>query len=401
MSFKYWRDGLDDQSVATIPENGNYKAVGAKYISKKNPFAYTEDRLIIDDGCAFDFFDGSSWRQFSNRGTIDVAAADLLDAGSFEVGKDYYIYLCPTADGADIVISANSTFPDGYAAQTSRKIGGFHYGHIRQVSADGKWIPIDSTNVKFGSNGLIWQRNVTTGIVPNSVWDLKNRPHCDPAGMVKVGNTWVAIYQASEAESITFMGGSAGLHIAGGKLQSAYGQLPVTGTEGCNWYTFVELASRQEMRLPSYQEWCAAAFGNPQGEDTDTNYGWTKTNNVARTRTGCSVNGSTGAYDDVTGIKRYAVSAFNIVDAVGNVLEWLSDMNFYQESSRSYNWYNVLGAGMGQAYLANQYGMVSLIAGDYWAHGVYCGSRCVYLLSSTWSRHTNVGVRLACDKLAG
>jgi hypothetical protein len=102
----------------------------------------------------------------------------LLDAGSFKVGKDYYIYLCPTADGADIVISANSTFPDGYAAQTSRKIGGFHYGHIRKVSADGKWIPIDSTNVEFGSNGLIWQRNVTAGIVPIAIQEeLRERTY--------------------------------------------------------------------------------------------------------------------------------------------------------------------------------------------------------------------------------
>jgi formylglycine-generating enzyme required for sulfatase activity len=398
MSFKYWRDGLDDQSVATIPENGNYKSVGAKYLSKKNPFSYTEDRLLIDDGCAFDFYDGSSWRQFSNRGIIDVAAADILDTGSLEVGKDYYLYLCPTTDGADIIISANATFPDGYTAQTSRKIGGFHYGHIRKVSADGKWIPIDSTNVKFGDNGLIWQRNVIVGIVPNSVWDLKNRPACDPAGMVKVGNSWIAIYHASAAESITFMGGTVGLHIAGGKLQSKYGQIPVTGTEGLHWYNFVELASRIEMRLPSYQEWIAAAFGNPQGEDNADNYGWTKTTNTGRIRTGCSVNGSTGVYDAAAGVKPYAVSAFNIVDAIGNVWEWVSDITIRQDTT-AWDYYDVLGAGMGKAYLPNSIGVSAVIVGGGWLRGVRCGARNLSLDAVPWNR-SSLGGRLACDKLS-
>jgi formylglycine-generating enzyme required for sulfatase activity len=399
MSFKYWRDGVDTQSVATIPENGNFKSLGNRFISKKNPFAYTEDRILIDDGCGFDFYDGSGWRQFSNRGSIDAAAADILDSGSLEAGKDYYIYLCPAADGADIVISANATFPEGYAAQTSRKIGGFHYGHIRHVSADGKWIPIDSTGVKFGGNGLIWQRNVSAGIIPNSVWDLKNRPKCpDPSGMVQAGSGWMYIYQASAAESITFMSGTVGLHIAGGKLQSKYGQLPVTGTEGCNWYNFAELSSRLEMRLPSYQEWIAAAFGNPQGEDTETNYGWTKNNNNARTRTGCSVNGSTGAYDDAAGIKRYAVSALNIVDAVGNVWEWLSNTSNRHDTT-TWAWHDVLGADMGQAYLPNNTGIVAHLAGGYWSSGVRAGSRAVDVLNYPWARDVSVGARLACDNL--
>ena len=75
------------------------------------------------------------------------------------------------------------------------------------------------------------------------------------------------------------------------------------------------------MRLPSYQEWLASAIGNPQGEDGADNFGWTKTANTARTRTGCGVNPSTGVYDEAAGIKKFAVSAYNCVDTIGNVWE--------------------------------------------------------------------------------
>lgn len=58
-----------------------------------------------------------------------VLSTGNLDAGSaFVVGKDYYVYICdPGSEDLDEVykISLNSTYPDGYNAETSRKIGGF------------------------------------------------------------------------------------------------------------------------------------------------------------------------------------------------------------------------------------------------------------------------------------
>lgn len=57
-----------------------------------------------------------------------VLSTGNLDAGSaFVVGKDYYVYICdPGSEDLDEVykISLNSTYPDGYNAETSRKIGG-------------------------------------------------------------------------------------------------------------------------------------------------------------------------------------------------------------------------------------------------------------------------------------
>jgi formylglycine-generating enzyme required for sulfatase activity len=324
------------------------------------------------------------------------------DSSAFVVGTDYYIYLVWDGTNVAVKISANSTYPSGYTSDNSRKIGGFHYGHIRKVSADDEWVPIDSTGVQFGANGVIWQRNVAVGIVPNSVWDLKNRPSCSPEGMVKVGNMWYDIYLASTAETVSFQGATNGLHVIAGKLQSKYGQLPITGTEGLHWFNFNELATRIGKRLPSYGERIKGAYGNPGGEAAADNYGWTKTTNTARARTGASVGASSGAYDAAAGIKPYAVSAYNLIDTVGDVWEWLDELGprvSTDDAVSTFAWRDVLGSDKGQAYLASTVGLAAFIAGGLWSDGVDCGSRSVNLGDYPWSMSTCIGCRLACDAL--
>jgi hypothetical protein len=398
MALKLWADLVDDASVNTLPENGNFKSPGNSFIGKKNSFSYVQNILTIADGCAFDIFNGEDWRQISNRGDIDLNPLTALDQGAaFIPGTDYFVYLClPVSGPPEIIVSANATYPAGFSASNSRKIGGFHYGHIRIV--DETWTPINSTGVKYGSTGTIWQDNVTIGIIPNSVWDLRNRPKTLFGGLVKIGNIWVSIYQASAKTPVTFMSGTSLVSVSGGELQSKYGQLPATGTEGLCQYNFVELASRAGMRLMSYQEWLAAAIGNPQGESAADNYGWTKTTNTARARTGCGVNPSTGQYDQAAGIKPYAVSAYNVVDAVGNVWEWLSDYSpRFDASSGTWGWKDQLGAGMGQIYAWKDDGFTAFIAGGRWSNGVVAGCRAVALLNPPWNVDATIGSRLACD----
>jgi hypothetical protein len=187
MALKLWIDLVDDASVNTLPENGSFKSSGNSFLSKKNPFSYVQNILIIADGCAFDIFNGEDWRQISNRGDIELNPLAAQDQGaSFIPGTDYFVYLClPDSGSPEIVISANATYPAGFSASNSRKIGGFHYGHIRIV--DETWTPVNSTGTKYGSTGTIWQDNVTIGIIPNSVWDLKNRPKTLFGGLVKIG----------------------------------------------------------------------------------------------------------------------------------------------------------------------------------------------------------------------
>lgn len=165
-------------------------------------------------------------------------------ATKFEVGKDYCIYICdPTGGDAtnfaaeQYRISLNTTYPNGYTAVTSRKIGGFHYGVVRKTNSSG--IPISASGAALGSG---WETNVTEGIVPNSVWTLLHRPTCDPTGMVYIGPFWGDIYLSSD-------NGASG-------LQSKKGAVPITGTEGLNWYIANERAMRVGKRLPTYAEFC-------------------------------------------------------------------------------------------------------------------------------------------------
>ena len=96
-----------------------------------------------------------------------------------------------------------------------------------------------------------------------------------------------------------------------GGLKSAYNATPLTGTEGLNWYSFVERAAKVGKRLLTYAEWIAAAQGSPQGLDGSNANAWTATTNTGRNPTGLIAN---------------ATSIYNCRDCVGNVYEWLDEM---------------------------------------------------------------------------
>jgi hypothetical protein len=396
MPTKYIRDNISDANEILFSSLMDVVARGKSYLGKRNPFSYDENILAFDANVIFTIRN-PDFKSFITQAGETLSEADL-DTGTFQVGSDYYVYLVDDGGNGKFIISANSTYPGGQSANNSRKIGGFHYGHIRKVSGDGGWCPVDSTGVRFGAGGTIWQNNVTTGIVPNSVWDLVNRPTCAPEGMALVGNLWVDIYPASEAETVSFEDAENGLFTATGRLQSKYGLVPVTGTEGLHWYNFQELASRSGKRLLTYGEWVKGAYGNPGGQDTADDYGWTKTTNTARARCGCQVN-SSGVYDPQSLVKRFAVSAHNLCDCVGNVWEWVDELTIRQEST-SWAWQNVLGADKGQAYLPNNIGLSAFVCGGNRPDGVYCGGRTVNLLNCPWYVNTGVGARLACDKPA-
>ena len=397
MSLTLYKDLVDDCSVACIPESGNVKSVKAAFLEKQNPFEYDADILKFAEGVGIPIWNGETWIQTINREEFTFDPASLLDTGNeLEFGVDYWVYICMDGGSPEIVVSKNESFPDGSTASTSRKIGHFYYGAIRKVSNDGLWIPIDSAGNKFGSSGTKWQDNVTVGIVPNSIWDLKHKPKISHPGLVEVNGIWMGAFQASAEEAFSFMGGTNGLHIKSGKLATKYGAIPVTGSEGMNQFTFNEIAHKQGLRLPRYAEWLAGAFGSPQGEDGSNNYGWTKTTNTGRTYTGVGVNTSTGKRDTANGVKPYAISAYNLHDCAGNVAEWTSDYSIRQDST-NWNWQNVLGAGMGQAYLPFADGLSALICGSNWHYGVHCGPRTVNASKDPWYVGTDIGARLACD----
>lgn len=306
---------------------------------------------------------GTIWKSYIYEQDVEITT---LDAGSFQLGKDYYVYLCD--DGSDnglLLISANSTAPQGYTATNSRKIGGFHFGRCRNSIT-----PDDVTS------------NV---VVPNSVWDLCHRPRCSPEGMAYIGNgVWVDIYLASVDEPITFSAGNGSPTLTG-SCKSAFNALPLTGADGLNGYNFQELARRSGKRLLSLGEWLQAAHGSPQGNSNNNDNAWTATSNTAR---------------QFVGFVPRAISLLNIVDCVGNVWEWLDEYIIRPDSGSTWQWYNVMpNQNVGQLYMYGSVSLVQIIAGGDWRHGAYAGSRAVDLHNYPWYVHVHIGSRFACDSL--
>ena len=308
-----------------------------------------------------------------NRQNLKIESASALTAAdndgsfsSFAMGTDYYIYACQPADGIepDFVLSANSTYPDAIpsgvtpSTDNTRKIGGFHYGRVRNSST---------------------ASDVSESIVPNSVWDLVNRPKCSPEGMAKVGNLWVDIYLASDDGN--------------GGVESKYNATPITGTEGLSWYSFAERFAKVDKRMASMSEWTALAQGSPQGNDGDNVNAWSATTNSGRTATGTVTN---------------AISNYNIVDCAGNVWEWLDEVSIRQDST-SWQWYDpatdfneTMESGwdqLGDMYLPNADGLSAFRAGGVWDDGVRCGARALGLGCKPWYVHSLLGSRGICDPL--
>jgi len=318
--------------------------------------------VILKSGTIIPLFNGTVWKVYEFTSDVNITT---LDTGSFQFGKDYYVYLCDDGSASGLLlISLNSTAPSGYNANNSRKIGGFHYGRKRN-----SFTPSDVTN------------NV---VVPNSVWDLVFRPKCSPEGMVYIGGgVWVDIYLASVNEAITFSAGN-GSPVVTGSLKSTYNSIPLTGTEGLNGYNFIELAYRSGKRLLTYAEWLRAAYGSPQGNNSDNVNAWSATTNTQRQAT---------AY-----VER-AISLLNVIDCAGNIGEWLNEFSIRQDST-SWNWRDPMsGQNVGQLYLPYDYGLVQFVAGGDWDDGVRCGSRTVFLYHYSWVVGTSIGSRCACDSL--
>ncbi len=362
--------------------NVNKMATISDIVAPSNQYLYASgaNELTVVENCVI-AVGGAGVFKTGNT----VLNASNLDVGSaFAVGSDYYVYICDSRiNSADeqYVISLNSTYPNGWNASNSRKIGGFHYGRCRKVDANLQ--PINSSGVIFGTG---WESAVSSGIVPRSVWTLGHRPKCSPEGMVYLGGgTWVDIYLNSDD-------GAYG-------LKSEYNCAPMTGTESMNWYTFTERLAKSGKRMPDYSEFCAYAFGSPAGlADSNVN-AWTATTNTGRGTTGSVVN---------------AVSAVGCVDAVGRVWEWLNDLitraehatNATYHASQAWGWdlTSPLKAGATQYDVGNIYqyyhaSLAALIAGGCWGDAVQAGARAVLCYYYPWHVSSDIGVRGACDSM--
>ena len=300
------------------------------------------------------------------------AIADILDTGSVSNGKDYYVYACNNSGSLDFKVSLGSTYPAGFDASTSRKIGGFH-----------------TLCVSVGTiSGHTLTGYVANDILPASVWDLKHRPVSEPAGMVYVEaiDKWVDIYLASGT---------------GGSTVSAYGG---TISDNRNWMDFVDDGGAVKKRLLYDYEFQIAAGGS--NEETNI--------------TGSADPVTTGGHSD-TGSRRM-ISNYGLEDMCGVMWQWLLDQSYRFDGAANHThqvtvsgdpqtvttgnpsvdvapafaYYNLPGS-KGSLYKQGTYGDIKLLGGGCWNSATFCGSRGRYAGCYRWDTLTNIGGRFLSE----
>jgi hypothetical protein len=297
-------------------------------------------------------------------------------------GKDFYIYACVPGSGyvPVIILSVATTYPAGYTADNSRKIGGFHC-----ECADVGTI-----------SGHALSGYLAGDIIPRSCWDLSHRSSGAQAGMVWAGKTdfdslagpkiWVALYLASGTRSSTASANGA------------------TISDTRDWMSFVDDFAAIGCRMLEDDEFQAIAAGS--NEET----------NIA----GSADPVTTGGHLDTAG--RRMVSNIGCEDCCGAMNQWLRTQSYRFDGAANHThqvvvsgdpetvtsgnpsgdvapalgYYDLPGA-RGSIYKQGTYGDVKLCAGGRWAIAADAGSR--YRLATYWRWYslTSLGGRFGAE----
>ena len=269
----------------------------------------------------------------------------LLDTGSIQAGKNYYIYLCDRADGtAEIKASLNSTYPAGYTADSSRQIGGLHTLCVAVGTISGH--PLTGF--------------VAGDILPQSVWCRNHRPVSEPEGMVfsQESNVWVDIYLQSGTGATT---------------ASANGG---TITDTRPWFDHVDDMAAVSKRLLREHEFQTIAAGS--NEETNIN--------------GSADPVTTGGHSDTA--SRRMISDIGCEDCCGALWQWTLTPQARLDNGTAAIWINLPGArGSYYTYGTNGYGNTRLLAGGDWHSGTTCGSRARSADSYPWYTASRIAGR--------
>ena len=308
---------------------------------------------ILQSDVTLDLTSASAWD--------DVTSVNYTSA-SKRAGRDFYVYACKPVRGIEpvLILSANSTVPDGYDQDTSRKIGGFHC----LCSDVGTPVWRNPATLKDETH---WLSGYSTGdILPASIWDLSHRATSENEGMVYSSETgmWFDIYLSSWD---------------GEKLVSVFGGTTADGASAKKFHgeMFAECAAQVRKELISRDNFIVVAKGS----------------NESTAIHGAADAGTTGGHVDTA--NRRMISNIGLEDCCGFLWQWCkqsggangsggwtnSTYNSSVDGSETY------GSTYGNYYRAS--------VGGSWASSSYCGSRCVdvYLVSAYVS--AGFGGRLA------
>lgn len=151
-------------------------------------------KLTIKAGTKIDVGFGDDVRHFLAETDTEFDIATILDTGTLQAGKDYYVFLCkdPAGDGVVARASLNKTNPQEFDEADIQPLGGFH-----TLCAD---VGTGLTYV-WGGETLDHPLNgyIAGDVLPYSVWCLNHRPFSEPEGMVYIPSLdfWCDIYLQS------------------------------------------------------------------------------------------------------------------------------------------------------------------------------------------------------------
>ncbi|EGS66981.1 MULTISPECIES: phage tail protein [Vibrio] len=276
---------------------------------------------------------------------ITHAANEVISTPTLLVGVDYAIYTTP--DG--LVVSNNFTVPDGYTAENSRRIGGFHYG-----------------NNEFKDY---------------SFYDLHFRPKCkDPRGMVidiSGSRFWNDIYLLNSTPDA--LGTSAyNAQIADGsspcKIPALWGGDGTAQYPNLTQYIAAEVLAAYGKRLPSHDEFEILALGSTPGYSVGTDPVKTKFDVSARSKNGSE-------------------------QVSGHLWQWGKDVWDRGNGINNYAWAAEDTNGQGQVYSAGVQAVGAVLLGANWGNSGFAGARASSWGNEPWGSGDSVGARGLCDHL--
>lgn len=308
---------------------------------------------ILQSDVTLDLTSASAWD--------DTTSIDYTKAAK-RAGHDFYVYACKPVRGIEpvLILSANSTVPDGYDQDTSRKIGGFHC----LCSAVGTLTWRNPATIKDETH---WLSGYLAGdILPASIWDLSHRATSENEGMVYSSETgmWFDIYLSSWD---------------GEKLVSVFGGTTADSASAKKFHgeMFAECAAQVRKELISRDNFIVVAKGS----------------NERTAIHGSADAGTTGGHVDTA--NRRMISNIGLEDCCGFLWQWCKQSGGANGSS---GWNNSVydSAVDGNVTYGNSYGdYYRARVGGYWDFSSYCGSRCVSVHSVSADVHASFGGRLA------
>lgn len=272
---------------------------------------------------------------------VTHAANEVISTPLLLVGVDYAIYA--TVDG--LIVSNNFTVPDGYTEETSRRIGGFHYG-----------------DNEFKTH---------------SFYDLHFRPKCkDPRGMVlDMGERfWADIYLTNTTPNL--LGTSAyNAQIADGsstpKIPAQLGGDGVQQYANYSQFAANELLACYGKRLPNYQEFQMLARGSVSGYVRGSDPVKTLFDSSVRSLIGCE-------------------------QVSGHMWQWGCEVWDRGNGTSGYAWHNI-AEGYGQMYAAHSEAVGTSLFGQSWVESGRAGSRASNWNNEPANSDSYIGSRGVCD----